>query len=149
MKHKFMGRNYEEFIKVVCEMYKKEEGLNITDCQLIGDTEEYELDSFEDCGGGVGSVGSFRVAVEELHERIRAFETIPLHYARKEYMSAIEAAWTEKKILLIYPDDMDLIVVDVPREELCYLTKTYTVYSQLYDTKEKLENEVKSLVVVF
>lgn len=123
---KFMNKEYEEFMKVLCEMYKKEEDLNITKCSVISDS-EYELEFFEDNAGGFRGIGTFTASMEELHKRIQMFEIIPLHYTRSEYTSAMDTAWTEKKTILIYPEDMDLIVVDVSREEHGYLTKTYIV----------------------
>lgn len=145
MKMKFMNKEYEEFMKVLREMYKKEEDLNITYCSMISDS-EYELEFFEDYGGGIKGLGAFTVSMEELHKRIQLFEIVPINYARSEYTSAIETAWTEKKTILIYPEDMDLIVVDISREEQGYLTKTHIVESQRYNTREEFENEIKLLL---
>lgn len=152
----FIDREWNEFVKVVEKMYKEEEGLTITNCAVLEginitncgvlDATEYELDFFESCGGGFSSVGSFTIPMEELHKRINMFETIPLQYNRGEFTSAIDSAWAEKKNILIYPKDMDLIVVDVPREDHCYLKKTSIVEACCYNSKEEFENEIKELL---
>lgn len=139
-------RGISNFNEVVFQMFKEEEGLNITNCVILNHG-EYELDYCESCGGGFSNVGSFKVPAEELYERVDMFLTKPIRFARSEIVSAIDTSWNQKKRILIYPKDMNLIIVDFPREEHCYLTKTHIIETDCFDSKKDFEYKVKELVL--
>lgn len=143
MEKVFMGKDYDEFFGMVKDVYVKEEGLNITFCDVKNET-EYELDFFEEYGPGMSGVGSFIIDRRELHQRILEFNTAPMHFTKENMILAVNTAWNEKKSLLLYPEDMDLIVVDIPRDAHCYLTKTIIVDADRFDTKEELEEHIKN-----
>lgn len=135
----------ENFVKLICEMYDTEEGLEITNCTELSDG-KYELDFIESCGAGCSSVGSFVIEKESLEQRLADYQAKPIEYDRNSLSEAIDMAWDKKRKLLIYPEDMNLIVVDVPREEHCYLShRTHQIESRFFDSKEEFEKEVISL----
>lgn len=135
----------KDFIEAVENIYAKE-GSTVTNIDQINDN-EFKIDLLDGLGGGFSTLGSVTITKADLLDKIEYYRAKPIEYTRSEYNKASEKAWEEKKTLLIYPDDMDLIVVDFAREEHCYLSnRTRKIDSRDYENKEKFVAEIKGLV---
>lgn len=62
-----------------------------------------------------------------------------------EIDEAIDKAWELKECILLYPEEMNLIVVDKEREEHSYLSHTIIIDSNCFDSKEEFVECIKSM----
>lgn len=56
---------------------------------------------------------------------------------------AIDYVWDKQIVLLIYPEEMDLVVAHIWTEDFCYLKHTLVIDSTSFDTKEEFEKAVQ------
>lgn len=143
MEKNFMGKSFEEFFELVKDMYAEGNYIDVTSCKSKNE-KEYELTFYEDFDISKAGIGSFTIGKEILHDKIVQYENRPMHFTKDQIALAVKTAWNEDKELLLYPEDMDLIVVDIPREEHCYLTKTRIITARDYNNKEELEEELST-----
>lgn len=141
----FLGRKFESFMDVVHYMYNEDERINVTNCKPINDT-EYELEYRYSLTKNEDEIHHFKVGIKELHEKITKFEFQSYHFSRSEVAKAINKAWDEQINLLIYPKNMNMIIVDIPREEDCYLKRTTIIESNYFDSREDFERQIKELL---
>lgn len=72
---------------------------------------------------------------------------MPSGFTRNQIETAIDLAWNSKATLLVYPKDMDLIVVDIPREEHTYLSsRTYVVDTEQFESKQEFHNFIHNII---
>ena len=71
---------------------------------------------------------------------------MPINYKRHEIDIAIATAWSNKAVLLVYPSDMDLVIVDMPCEEHEYLSHTYLFDATQFDNKNEYTKFIKSII---
>lgn len=71
---------------------------------------------------------------------------MPIKYKRNKIDIAITMAWSNQAILLVYPFDMDLVIVDIPREEHEYLSHTYLFDATQFDNETNYKNFIKSII---
>lgn len=71
---------------------------------------------------------------------------MPIKYKRNEIDIAITTAWSNQAILLVYPSDMDLVVVDMPCEEHEYLSHTYLFDTTQFNNEIDYKNFIKSII---
>lgn len=72
---------------------------------------------------------------------------MPSEFTRNQLETAITLAWDNKATLLVYPEDMDLIVVDIPREEYGYLSsRTYVVDTNQFESKQEFHSFIHNII---
>lgn len=131
-----------ELRKDIEKYYREIEGLDITNMEILEDG-KVRLDYVESSGGGFSSVGDFDVEFDELVEKANyktREEIRPMHrewnYNKESLMEAIDYAWDKQIVLLLYPEDMDLIVADAWADEYCLLKHTLVLDTTAFKSKE-------------
>lgn len=145
MENLFLGRKFKWFMDVVHYMYNEEENMNVTNCKPINDT-EYELEYRYSLSKDEDEIHYFNIGIKELHKKITDFEFQSYHFSRSDITKAIDKAWDEQINLLIYPKNMNMIIVDIPREEDCYLKRTAIIESNCFDSKEGFKEYIYELI---
>lgn len=62
---------------------------------------------------------------------------------KENLIEARDYTWDKQIVLLIYSENMDLIVSDIWSEELCYLKYTLVIDSTGFATKEDFDRAVE------
>lgn len=62
---------------------------------------------------------------------------------KENIREARDYAWDKQIVLLIYPEEMNLVVADSWSEELCYLKYTLVIDTTGFDTKEDFDKAVE------